>query len=425
MQLHCPQLSDGCPGTCSAAGVVFGAEGGFHRRDPGGADHSEANLGGGATCSSVLSSYLRNRPLKVLRAVDDMNGFEVWRRLTAELEPSSRSRSLAMAQALVGFPSMSKGASLMDYILTYEKLVNEYERLSGVSYDSNLKLGTLLKGTALQLRQHVLVDINDRTTYQELRSKLLQYERSNQTWSAENILGSLSVQSHHSSSSSKEYQGPIPMEVDRLHGDRRRDPKGKGDPKGTGKGKGEYKGKGKGYGGYGRGRGGKGKGKKGKGRGGKGKKGYGGYGGKGKGDGKDKGVTCYNCGKTGHISSECWSRPNDSKGKGKKGKIRNVREDEESDSWNESSQHDHTQGQQRGNQDVRNVRRAGDVRGNERVRRIETGSMPTIEEVEDDEDFIDLGALFAGFNEGDAVRMVKMIPVCDMSMGDKKHIAER
>ncbi|OLP76193.1 hypothetical protein AK812_SmicGene43904 [Symbiodinium microadriaticum] len=46
--------------------------------------------------------------------------------------------------------------------------------------------------------------------------------------------------------------------------------------------------------------------------------------------------------------------------------------------------------------------------------------MPIIEKVEDDEDFIDLGALFAGFNEGDAVRMVKMIPVCDMSMGDKE-----
>ncbi|CAE7208752.1 unnamed protein product [Symbiodinium microadriaticum] len=187
--------------------------------------------------------------------------------------------------------------------------------------------------------------------------------------------------------------------------------------------------KGKGYGGYGRGRGGKGKGKKGRGRGGKGKKGYGknarqvenkGYGGKGKGDGKGKGVTCYDCGKTGHIASECWSRPNDSKGKGKKGKIRNVREDEESDSWNESNQHDHPQGQQRGSHDAGNVRRAGDVRGNERVRRIETGSMPIIEKVEDDEDFIDLGALFAGFSEGDALRMVKMIPVCDMSMGGKE-----
>ena len=48
---------------------------------------------------SVLSSYLKNRPLKVLRSIDNMDGFEVWRRLTAELEPSSRSRSLAMAQA--------------------------------------------------------------------------------------------------------------------------------------------------------------------------------------------------------------------------------------------------------------------------------------------------------------------------------------
>ena len=189
---------------------------------------------------SVLSSYLRNRPLKVLRAVDDMNGFEVWRRLTAELEPSSRSRSLAMAQALVGFPSMSKGASLMDYILTYEKLVNEYERLSGVRYDDNLKLGTLLKGIPQQLRQHVMVDISDRATYLDLRTKLLQYERSNQTWSAENVLGSLSVQSYHSSSSSKEYQGP--MEVDRMHGDRKY-PKGKGDPKRKGKGKGDSKGK--------------------------------------------------------------------------------------------------------------------------------------------------------------------------------------
>ena len=375
---------------------------------------------------SVLSSYLRNRPLKVLRAVDNMNGFEVWRRLTAELEPSSRSRSLAMAQALVGFPSMSKGASLMDYILTYEKLVNEYERLSGVRYDDNLKLGTLLKGIPQQLRQHVMVDINDRTTYLDLRSKLLQYERSNQTWSAENILGSLSVQSHHhSSSSSKEYQGPILMEVDRLNGERGKFPKGKGDPKGKGgKGKGEYKGKGKGYGGYGRGRGGKGKGKKGKGRGGKGKKGYGksarqvvnkGYGGKCKGDVKGKGVVCYNCGKTGHIASEYWSAPADNKGKGKKGKIRNVREDEDPESWNESSQHEH---QQRGNQDSGNVRRAGDVRGNERVRRIETGRMPIIEEVEDEEDFIDLGALFAGFSSDATVRMVKMIPVCDMSMGD-------
>ena len=108
------------------------------------------------------------------------------------------------------------------------------------------------------------------------------------------------------------------------------------------------------------------------------------------------------------------------KGKGKKDKVRNVKEDEESESWNESSQHDHQQGQQRGSQDSGNVRRAGDARGTDRVRRIEIGRMRIIEEVEDDEDFIDLSVLFAGFDEDATVRMVKMTPVCDMSMGDEE-----
>ena len=112
----------------------------------------------------ILSSYLRNRPLKVLRSVQDMNGFEAWRRLSAELEPSSTSRSLAMAQALGGFPAMTKVASLMDYVLTYEKLVNEYEKLTSVQYDDNLKIGALLQGIPSNLKQHIMVDITERTT---------------------------------------------------------------------------------------------------------------------------------------------------------------------------------------------------------------------------------------------------------------------
>ena len=163
---------------------------------------------------SVLSSYLKNRPLKSLRSVLNNDGFGVWRRLTVELQPTSRSRSLAMAQALVSFPAMSKGASLYDYVLTYEKLVDEYEKLSGLRYDPNLKIGTLLKGIPNDLKRTLLFDMDDKTTYEQLRARLLEYERSSQTWSAENILSSLSVQNDHAKH--KEYQGPIPMEIDRL-----------------------------------------------------------------------------------------------------------------------------------------------------------------------------------------------------------------
>ena len=37
---------------------------------------------------SVLSGYLKNRPLKILRSVLNNDGLEVWRRLTVELQPT-------------------------------------------------------------------------------------------------------------------------------------------------------------------------------------------------------------------------------------------------------------------------------------------------------------------------------------------------
>ena len=128
---------------------------------------------------------------------------------------------------------MSKGASLYDYVLTDEKLVDEYEKLSGLRYDPNLKIGTLLKGMPNDLKRTLLFDMDDKTTYEQLRARLLEYERSSQTWSAKNILSSLSVQNDHAKH--KEYQGPIPMEIDQL----------------------EWKGKGKGKDGKGKGKGGK------------------------------------------------------------------------------------------------------------------------------------------------------------------------
>ena len=278
----------------------------------------------------------------------------------------------------------------MDYVLTFEKLVSEYEKISSTKYDDNFKIGTLLKGIPQNRKQHIMVDISEKTTYAELRTKLLPYERSNQTWSAENILGSLSVQAP-TSQSSKEYHGPIPMELDRIHYRKGKGDKGKGDKGKSRKGKGD---KGKGH--YGRGRGyGKGKGgRKGKGRGyGKGKGGKSGKGkgggksvrqveGKGYGDGNGKGgqgVVCYNCGKTGHIASECWRI------------------------WSNEGQQSSSSAAQ--------AKAAPAAKGNEQVRRLISAPMPIIEEVEEDEDYIDLVGMFEEAAQNWALRMVKSVEV--------------
>ena len=80
----------------------------------------------------------------------------------------------------------------MDDVHTYSKLVGEYEKLSLTEYDENLMIrGALLKGIPQELRRHMLVDMSGTTSYAEVRARLLEYERSIQTWSAENILTSL------------------------------------------------------------------------------------------------------------------------------------------------------------------------------------------------------------------------------------------
>ena len=199
-----------------------------------------------------------------------------------------------------------------------------------------------------------------------------------QTWSAENILGSLSVQAPTSHGSTKEYHGPIPMELDRVYYPFGKGDKGKGDKGKGGKGKGD---KGKSH--YGRGRGyvkGKGGRKRkgyGRGKGGKIAKGRGGKSvrqveGQGYGDGSGKGGQGVVCGKTGHIASECWSAPsNKGKGKAGKGKVRNVQETGEEEWSNEGQQ----------SSSLSQARTAPAAKGNEQVTRVVSTPMPILEEI--------------------------------------------
>ena len=243
--------------------------------------------------------------------------------------------------------------------------------------------------------------------------KLLQYERSNQTWSAENILGSLSVQNT-SSSHSKDCQGRIPIEIDRLH---------KGGPKGGGKkgdkgGKGKDGGKGKGHGFGGRGRG----------------YGTGRYG-NGRGFGKEEALV-----KVKEKAEEKESTMRDklktrvmvkekveskvviqSKGQGGKGQIRQVWGEEQWQDGNED-QPNEPASSSTGNANRSTANAAPSARGNERIQRV------IIEEVADDDDgdddddeVVDLIGMFDEMVS--RLRVVRERPMMfDISEGDPEAI---
>ena len=109
-------------------------------------DYSPALRARSLRLYSVLASYLKGRALKILRSVTSGDGFRVWRQLSEELQPSSRPRTLALAQALTKFPPLRDGGSVLEYALTFEKLVSEYEKASSQTYPDDLKIGTLLSG---------------------------------------------------------------------------------------------------------------------------------------------------------------------------------------------------------------------------------------------------------------------------------------
>ena len=247
----------------------------------------------------ILSTMLAMRPLRVVKALGakmNRSGFEAFRLLVKENEPSLRARSVALNLELLQF-RFEKSKSFLESVLEFECKVETYENCSGELFSDNSKIGVLFMNAPQQLRNHVKLTLREDSTYDDIREAMLHYETTRINWLP----------------SSKD--GATPMEVDRVGG------KGKDKGKDKGKGKGKDKGKGKGKYGNGKGKGG-GKqdpnlkdkqchtcGKYGHlakdcRSGGKGKNSNQ----KGSGKGKQNKVTCHNCGKQGHYAKDCWGK---------------------------------------------------------------------------------------------------------------------
>ena len=249
---------------------------------------------------TVLATYLKGRCFNMVKAgMKAKNGFLLWRQLHKEFLPSTRQRTLALAQALSAYPTFPKEKSSLECVLAFEQMVQQFEESSMSSYPDELKSATLIRCCHAKVREYLQLTVTDSTTYGDIREAILSHDRASKVWSQETVLRSLTQ-----GPAEQRTDGPTPMKVDRVFME-----------KGKGKDKGKFKG-GKGKGGdwtsawgflrgKGRGRGFKGKGKdKGKQKGKKGKSK-----GKNKGKNKSKGKLgqnqCSECLQYGHWARDC------------------------------------------------------------------------------------------------------------------------
>lgn len=163
---------------------------------------------------AILSGVLRNRPLKVLRQVQD-NGLEVWRQLHNLFTPRTEVRSMAILSSVTGFPNFVKEKSLIEQVANLERLADECRKASEKDVSEDILLTTLGRVLPKQMQQHIQLGITDSSTFQEVKDKVLAYERVSASWLRDRVLlecGATSlgtVTSYASAAGS----GPSPMQV--------------------------------------------------------------------------------------------------------------------------------------------------------------------------------------------------------------------
>ena len=197
----------------------------------------------GKELHSVFVGLLRNKSLKVLRSVEGRNGYEVYRQLLKLYTPNTKPRSMAILSAIMSHPAFGKEKSLYDHVQGLDRLISEYQKAGGQPVSEEVALSVLVRCLPTHIRQHIQLSLDERSTYANIRNRVLGFESVTSNWTASRIHSEFGISGGLSSS---DPSGPTPMEIDRFES------KGKG--KGNGKGKGKtdaqkgLKGKGKGKG---------------------------------------------------------------------------------------------------------------------------------------------------------------------------------
>ena len=111
-----------------------------------------------------------------------------------EFHPQTKQRTLSLAQTLASYPSFSAKQSLLENILNYETLVDQYEKSSGEKYPSDLKTATLLRCAPQKIREFLQLTFRDDVTYLDMKEALLSHERITKGYSQESIINYLQEQ---------------------------------------------------------------------------------------------------------------------------------------------------------------------------------------------------------------------------------------
>ena len=134
----------------------------------------------GKKLCAVFTSYTKGRPLRTISKVPGQKGFEAYRLLVHENMPKSQVRNFHLLQNIINFKSDS-GRSLNENVLAFEKLIEDYEKISSVTVGSETKLAVIIANAPSDVQEHILLNYDDKKSYEDIRDYMLNVEK-NKRW---------------------------------------------------------------------------------------------------------------------------------------------------------------------------------------------------------------------------------------------------
>ena len=77
---------------------------------------------------AIVASLMTGKLFRLLQACEVCNGYLAWKRISTEMEPSSRSRTLALLQGLLGTIAWSDSIDYTEQLYTFERSFRHYEQ---------------------------------------------------------------------------------------------------------------------------------------------------------------------------------------------------------------------------------------------------------------------------------------------------------
>ena len=92
----------------------------------------------------LMAALLKGRPLLMLKAVKNFNGYEGYRQLVLSNEPKSQNRSMSLLNVIMTWPQFSPKTSMISQVMKLESAFMEYEKL-GDPLPETIRAAVLLR----------------------------------------------------------------------------------------------------------------------------------------------------------------------------------------------------------------------------------------------------------------------------------------